>query len=108
MASNKQEIYRELIKQSIILSRATLSRKIVYGKNRRAAYELAQLTHNLWVTLFEEDFCAHDFHILNYQAKSFCEKAADTEAYKPIKALISELFSEVPEDQRHKLDWSGP
>ncbi len=108
MMSNKQDIYRELIRQSIILSRSTLSSKIVYGKNRRAAYELAELTHNLWVTLFEEDFCPHDFHILNYQAKSFCERAVGTGIYEPIKALIAELFSEVPEEQRYKLEWSGP
>lgn len=106
--SKKQEIYTELLRLCLPEVRNSLSHSYVVGRNRKAAYELSQLTHDLYVSILEPNFIEHDFWFLNVHAKSFFEKAKDTPNYLEIIGVLGELFREVPEHDRRKLEWEGP
>jgi len=88
--------------------RNSLSSCFVFGRKRKDAFELSQLVHNLYVSILEPDFVEHDLWFLNVQAKSFFESSQDSVLYVPINELIKELFKQVPENDRIKLDWAGP
>ena len=103
--SEKQKIYQYLIQQSLILSRSTLSSKVVYGRKRKAAYELAQLTHNLGSIVLNEEFTKADVHFMNYQAREFCEKSIGCDH---IIAVLADLFAEIPDELKSELKWAGP
>lgn len=106
--SKKQQIYTELLRQSVPIARGILSSKLVYGRSRKLAYELCELTHNLYVSILEESFTDHDIWFLNVQARSYCETNIRGLSYDPIARLIQELFQEVPEEMKQKLKWTGP
>lgn len=106
--SKKQEIYKELLRQTLPMTRNVLSSRIVFGRSRKDALELSQLTHNLYVSILEEGFVDHDIWFLNVQARSYCETAKGSSAYLAVIDLIHQLFNEVPENLRYKLEWNGP
>lgn len=106
--NKKQEIYQTILRTVLPFLRSTLSRKIVYGRVRKDAYELSQLIHNIYVSVFEEEFVAHDMYILNVHAKSYYETAKGTYHYDIVNDLIAELFEEVPQNMREQLTWEGP
>jgi len=106
--SLKQEVYRELLRHSLPLARNVLSQSLVYGRSRKSAYELSQLTHNLYVSLYDNEFVAHDFWILNVHAKAYYEYAKNSGDGNHIIDLLKELFQAVPDHQRNLLEWEGP
>lgn len=106
--SRKQELYLDLLRLSAPIVRNILSKRFVFGRSRHEAYELSQLTHDLRVSIFEEDFIDHDFWILNVHAKSYFECAQNTASYALVSEILRELFLEVPFHLRHKLKWEGP
>lgn len=106
--SRKQEIYIELMRASIPRARNLLSRFIVYGKSKEEAYNLCELTHNLYGSILNEEFTDHDIWFLNVQAKNYHESAKGTVYFESINILISELFNEVPDGKKVDLKWSGP
>ena len=93
---------------SLPISRNVLSHTFVFGKHRRAAFEIAQLTHDLYVSILDPEFGDHDFWFLNVHAKRFCEDAEEYGYYPEIQKLIQELFDSVPLEKRGKLKWEGP
>jgi len=106
--TKKQEVYYTLLRIALPFIRSTLSNSFVYGARRRDAYEISELIHNIYLSIYEEDFTRHDIYVLNYSAKSYYEKAKGTEHYDIIVGLLSELFSLVPECKRAQLSWKGP
>lgn len=108
LVSKKQEIYNELLRHSLLMARSVLSSQFVFGRKRKSVHDLCELTHNLYVTILEEDFVEHDIWFLNVQARYYYETAKSSSIYDDIVELISELFEEVPESFRSKLEWKGP
>ena len=118
--SRKQEIYREILTWALPNSRNTLSRfhrvrwlRVLSRKDQtylKGAYEVAQFVHNLYVSILEEEFIFHDIWFLNVQARAFIERNSDKTCslYSLFAYYIQELFKIVPQDLRHKLEWSGP
>jgi len=106
--SKKQEIYTELMRLTMPMVRNTLSFTFIYGKQRRSALAIAELTHNLYVSILNEEFENHDLHILNHQARWYYENAPRDYMYNGIILLIKELFDILPMNLRNKLDWPGP
>lgn len=88
------------------LVRNILSYKIIYGKERKLAYEMAELTHNLYVSILDENFNTHDLWILNHQVKSYYENTIFKDPR--IIKVIKELFDIVPKELEDKLEWSCP
>jgi hypothetical protein len=70
----------------------------------------AEFLHNLYVTILEPEFVAHDIWLLNYQANWFLTHAdpKHVACYHHHARLIQELFALVPDRLREKLMWSGP
>ncbi|TQV73892.1 zinc ABC transporter substrate-binding protein [Aliikangiella marina] len=106
--SKKQEIYKEILELCLPELRNSLSGSFVFGRRRKDAFELSQLVHNLYVSILEPDFVEHDLWFLNVQAKEFFESSRSSVLYVPINELIKELFKQVPDNARIKLDWDGP
>ncbi len=118
--TRKQEIYREMLSCSLPASRNALSRlhgwnplRLFQSRYRRfikSSYELAELTHNLYETVADEDFRDHDIWFLNHQARSFYDQNNEQTcySYSTMVNYIQELFKIVPEELRDKLDWEGP
>ena len=106
--SNKQKLYTELLRLSGPTTRNVLTRSLVFGRVRLEAYELSQLTHDLYISILDEEFTDHDFWILNVHAKSYFERAKKTFSYDIINRVVRELFLEVPDSLKHKLEWNGP
>ena len=67
--------------------------------------ELAQLVHDLPVSILEPEFGDHDFWFLNVHARSFLQRCTGDAM---IRGKIAALFRLVPEDLRDKLEWQGP
>ena len=106
--SPKQEIYRELIRSAVIHIRNVQSRPFWRRWRDRSAYEEAELIHNLWPSLFEPDFCAHDLWFLNSPAHNYWKFAKSSLSYHRHLALIRELLAIVPEHLRPQLGWTCP
>lgn len=118
--SQKQEIYREILRWALPQSRNTLSqfrqvrlwRLLSCKKQRhlRGTYEVAQFVHNLYVSILEEDFTSHDIWFLNVQARAFIECNDDKTCYlySLFAYYIQELFKIVPANLRDELKWNGP
>ncbi len=106
--SKKQKLYTELLRLSAPATRNVLTRSFVFGRARLEAYELNQLTHDLYISILDEEFIDHDFWILNVHAKSYFERAKNTNSYDIINRVIRDLFLEVPDSLKHKLEWNGP
>ena len=88
--------------------RNTLSHPVIYGRKRKEAFEIAQLIHDIYAFILDEEFNDHDFWFLNVHAKAYCEDNKGSSLYPTIKGLIIELFRAVPEEKRGKLEWQGP
>ncbi len=106
--SEKQKLYAELLRLSAPTIRNLLTRSLLFGRARLEAYELSQLTHDLYVSILDEGFTDHDFWILNVHARSYFERASKTCSYEVINQVIRDLFAEVPENLKNKLEWDGP
>ena len=105
--SPKQEIYQEMLRHVLPGLRNGYAPRPWWISIRRSPwyYYDAELVHNLWVSLFEEDFIDHDIWFLNVQAKWYYENAKGTQNYRPLCELITELFSLVPTHFHNKLKW---
>lgn len=106
--SRKQEIYSEILRLCIPVARNNLTRFVLYGKAKKEAYQLCELSHNLYLSILEPEFKSHDIWFLNWQARRFCEERKDIPAHNELARLISELFLLVPEHLRGELEWTGP
>ena len=118
--SRKQEIYRDILRWALPQSRNTLSRfrrigwwKLLSRKellDLRAASEVSQFVHNLYVSILDEEFTFHDVWFLNFQARSFIEGNSDATCYSHslFCFYVQQLFQIVPEEMREKLKWDGP
>ncbi len=118
--SRKQEIYQSLLMWGLPHVRNVLSYtkclpwwNFAFGVRRRelqACYEVAELLHNLYVSILDEDFTDHDLWFLNVQARSFCQYASAEPLLdlQYVFGLLDELFRLVPADKRSLLQWAGP
>lgn len=106
--SRKQEIYAELLRHSLPMARNVLSHKFIYGRGRKEAFHICQLTHNLYLSILNQEFTSHDIWFLNCHAREYVSEAHGCVLYKTVVQLISELFSEVPDSLKYQLEWNGP
>jgi len=106
--SPKQEVYRELLRSSLIYIRNQESLPFWRRWRDKTVYEEAELIHNLWPSLFDPEFSGHDLWFLNVQAQNYYRKASLSPLYVPHVALIRELFALVPDSLRPQLRWPGP
>ena len=117
--SRKQEIYCELLRLCLpslrnCLSHYCRSRWLVWLNHRqqkelRRHYDLAELVHNLYVSIADDEFVAHDIWFLNHQARIFLERGdMQSPFYQAIAFQIEELFKAVPVEMRAELEWTGP
>lgn len=119
--SRKQEIYSEMLRYSLAFvsnhTLALLQYKGLFSKpiknELNTVFEIAELVHNMPVSVLVAEFTDHDFWLMNFQVRTFCEKFnvsnADQEHINTVLlALIRELFQVIPSDLRHKLVWDGP
>jgi hypothetical protein len=110
VVSPKQKVYQELFRQVLPWIRNVQTHGAWRRARDRSCYLLAELVHNLYVSMFSPDFGDHDIWFLNHQAKWFVEKASPASCYlyEIICDLLADLFREVPPDLRPRLEWSGP
>lgn len=106
--SPKQRLYQELL----LLVLPHIRNVQTHGAWRRArdrsCYFLAELVHNLPHSILEPGLVDHDFHFLNFQARSFHENASTCTLYGPVCRLLAAIFAAVPVEARERLQWSGP
>ena len=118
--SRKQELYQDILTWCLPALRNSLS-NLHHGywwqmsplKRKRIAhsgYEIAQFIHALHATILQEEFSEHDFWFLNHHARAFIERnqVKSLHLYGMMAYFIQELIKAVPEEMRHKLEWSGP
>ncbi len=118
--SRKQEIYKEILSWTLPSARNTLSRfrevrpfVLLSLKSQRylaAQYTVAEFTHNLYVSILDEEFTDHDIHFLNYQARIYYERGNEDfdASYYHFVSCIQQLFQQVPAERRGALKWNGP
>lgn len=118
--SKKQELYREILRWALPQSRNALSQfrqvrrwRMLSQKRQlhlRGSYEVAQFVHNLYGSILEEDFIAHDLWFLDVQARSFIEGNDDRTCYcySLYAYYVQELFKIVPANLKDQLKWNGP
>ena len=118
--SRKQELYRDILTSALPFVRSGLQnvvhvpwwRMLPRRRRRfgRSYYEVAQLVHDLPVSILSEEFSEHDLWFLNVHARSFLERNdARTHTLYPVLArYIQELFQIVPERMKARLEWAGP
>lgn len=106
--SQKQEIYRELLRSTLIYIRNYQSLPFWRRWRDKTVFEEAELIHNVWPSLFEPQFTDHDIWFLNVQAASYFRLAHFSPLYAQHVALIRELFTLVPDASRPRLQWAGP
>lgn len=107
--SPKQQIYQDLLRLVLPHVRNVSSQGPWRRARDRSCYYVAELVHNLFVSLFTPEFVDHDVHFLNHQARWFFEHARATHPlYEPIVECLVRLFEIVPEPMRERLEWSGP
>jgi hypothetical protein len=105
--SRKQEIYRELLWSGLPVLRNSFTYPVwSWVISRRKLGAIAELIHNLPVSVLEPDFTPHDIHFMNHQARYYCE--ATTISTEPFLELLRELFQIIPQDCRGRLTWEGP
>jgi len=90
------------------MARNVLSHRVIFGTGREEAFRICQLTHNLYVSILNEEFIAHDLWFLNVTAREYVDRAKGCALYRTVVELIRELFSVVPADMRNQLEWTGP
>ena len=93
--SRKQEIYREMLLWAISHVRNVQTQHWWSKAFNRSCFFEAELVHNLYVSIFEEEFVDHDIWFLNAQARYYVEhcNATISSNYDIQKRLIIELFS---------------
>jgi hypothetical protein len=105
MPSRKQEIYRDLLWWVLPQLRMRPTFRDWFWGQRSRVQELAQLVHDLPVSILEPDFGEHDLWFLNVHAKSYFERCPDDGL---IRDKVVELFRLVPDRLRGNLKWQGP
>ncbi|MES2505407.1 MAG: zinc ABC transporter substrate-binding protein [Verrucomicrobiota bacterium] len=103
--STKQEIYREILRTTLIYIRNFQSMPFWRRWRDKTVYMEAELIHNIWPSLFDQEFKDHDIWFLNIQAKTYFREAQFSPLYTQHVALIRELFALVPAPYRAKLQW---
>ena len=110
MPSRKQLIYCDLLRRGLPWLRSVQGLRFWHRKHRQGLYAETEFLHNLYVSLLEPEFVAHDIWFLNHQARWYLQNANLT--YCPNldanRAAIQELFHLVPEHMRAELEWDGP
>ncbi len=108
--SRKQEIYRDLLSFGLPFLRTVRGLRWWQSARRWGLYEEAEFLHNLFVSILEPEFTAHDVWFLNHQARVFLRDAnpRHVACYYHHEELIRELFTLVPDPMRAKLQWPGP
>lgn len=69
-----------------------------------------ELVHDLYASIFEEEFTNHDLYFLNLHARLFLERNNEDSCfgYDLIARRIQELFELVPAPLKSQLEWAGP
>ena len=106
MASRKQEIYRELLTDSISYCRNLASGSPISRAFNKSSLVELQFVHNIPVSILQPDFVEHDIWFLNHQAKQFVFKAdeSSTPNYSKYRRQIIELLSLLDEKQLAEID----
>ncbi|WP_109396576.1 zinc ABC transporter substrate-binding protein [Photorhabdus namnaonensis] len=83
--------------------------KKVKGEDVSCYFE-AELIHNLYHSILDENFQEHDIYFLNHQAKYYYENCNEiiSPNYNQHLSCIKDLFAMIPDNLKEKLIWSGP
>jgi hypothetical protein len=105
MPSRKQAIYRDLPWWVLPQLRMRPTFRDWFWGRRSRVQELAQLVHDLPVSILEPEFGDHDLWFLNVHARSYFQRNTPDPR---VRELVAELVRLVPEHLRAKLEWQGP
>jgi hypothetical protein len=105
MPSRKQEIYRDILLWVLPQMRSLPTFGDWFWGRGGRVHRLAQLVHDLPVTILEPEFGDHDLWFLNKHARYYFKRGTPD---LRIQDHVAELFRIVPDDLRHKLEWAGP
>src|SRR2546426_3773861 len=110
MLNRKQKIYYEILEMMLPAMRNIQRHSIWHRFRYGSFYPEMELVHNMHRILVIPEFTEYDVHWLNSQARIFVERGNNPAhaLHETITALISELFTLVPEPLKNKLNWSGP
>ncbi|GAB3259871.1 hypothetical protein [Chitinimonas naiadis] len=108
--SEKQMIYQELLKLSLVYLRNQAAGSWWQRLNDRSVYYETELIHNLPISMFRADFVEHDIWFLNVQARNYYDtcNAQLSPIYTQQIAYLIKLFGQVPDSMRSQLKWDGP
>jgi hypothetical protein len=104
--SPKQRVYQDLLMFTLPMFRNRETWP--WWRRIRSWYPEAELVHNIYQSIHEPDFVAHDIHFLNYQARIFVATGQASWNYAGHVKQIRRLFALVPHDMRESLLWPGP
>ncbi|ARI08830.1 hypothetical protein GNE01_02530 [Klebsiella sp. JL973] len=106
----KKDVYLEIYQSSIQqINRVATKSGLLKCLDKSIYYE-AQLIHKFSFLLKNEYFNDMDIDFLNWGAKNYYEMCDVKKSvlYNEQLQRLSMLFSLVPEEMRHKLEWDGP
>ena len=107
--SIKQKNYIDLLMRSLPLIRNSLTwDNKTLTENKAWLLEEAELVHNISLSIIQPEFCDHDIHFLNFNAKRYYENGHQSWNYIENIKSIATLMNEVPEKLKSKLQWNGP
>lgn len=106
MASRKQEIYRELLADSISYCRNLASGSPVSKAFDKSSFVELQFVHSIPESILQPDFVDHDLWFLNHQARVFIFNADEsrTPNYSKYRRRIIELLGLLDEKQLAEID----
>jgi len=104
----KQEIYQELFMWGMPHIRNVQTWSYFKKGRDRSCYFVAELLHNLYVSMFEEEFTDHDIWFINVQMRYFIESCNPKifNGYTHFCSLLLRLLDEVPDNLKEKIQWT--
>ncbi|MEO5931894.1 MAG: hypothetical protein ABIR47_18310 [Candidatus Kapaibacterium sp.] len=108
--SRKQDIYCEMLNTSLSVIRNISTWRWWRRIRNRTTYLEAQLIHNISHSILDEKIVQHDIWFLNYQARSYLERATPENSinYYRMKCCIRQLFDIAISEGVEGLKWDGP
>lgn len=107
---SKKGIYLDIYHSSMQQIRSVSTGGLLTKCFDRSVFYEAQLIHKFGLLLKYEHFDDADIDFLNWGARSYyeCCDIKKSCLYNEQLNRFSMLFSSVPEEMRHKLEWNGP
>lgn len=107
---NKRDVYLEIYRSAMQQINSVSTQGFLLRSLDKSMYYESQLIHRFSFLLKNEHFDDSDIDFLNWGAKYYYEKCDMKKSilYNEHLKLFSILFSLVPKEMKHKLEWDGP